>query len=114
MRVSAWAAFALAVQGVQRRWVTVDHARYARESSSYLERGFFEREIHRVERRFGDLVHVFSTYEWTAPTPQGPQRGRGINSIELIHAGGRWWITYAQWYTESPEHPIPPEYLPPR
>ena len=100
--------------GSERRWVSVDHAEYARESGPFLESGFFEREIHRVVRQFGDLAHVFSTYEWSHPTEQGPQRGRGINSIELIRAHGRWWITYVQWQNETPEHPIPDEYLPPR
>lgn len=99
-------------QGNERRWVTVNHDQYARDATPFLEKGFFEREIHRVTRRFGDMAHVFSTYEWTSPAEQGPQRGRGINSIELIYQQGRWWITYAQWYSESPDQPIPPEYLP--
>lgn len=100
-------------EGSERRWVTVDHAEYARQSGPFLESGFFEREIHRVVRRFGDMAHIFSTYEWSSPTEQGPQRGRGINSIELIHDRDRWWITYVQWHNETPEHPIPEEYLPP-
>jgi hypothetical protein len=99
-------------EGSQRRWVTVDHAQYAQESSPFLEGGFFEREMHRVVRRFADIAHVFSTYEWSSPTEQGPQHGRGINSIELIYDQGRWWITYAQWQSETPDHPIPEEYLP--
>jgi hypothetical protein len=98
--------------GGERRWQTIDHASYARQSSAFLERGFFEREIHRVTQEFGGMAHVFSTYEWTAPTETGPQRGRGINSIELVFEQGRWWITFAQWASETPDHAIPAQYLP--
>jgi hypothetical protein len=99
-------------EGAQARWQTVTHDTYAKSSDAFLRSGFFEREIHRVERRFGTMVHVFSTYEWTSPTPTGPQRGRGINSIELIYEHNRWWITYAQWFSESATQPIPAEFLP--
>lgn len=93
-------------------WQSVDHAAYARRSGPFLARGFFEREIHREIHRFGDMAQVFSTYEWARPAADGPERGRGINSIELIWAQGRWWITYAQWTADRPEHPIPPRFLP--
>ena len=99
-------------EGAQSRWQTVTHDTYATRSDAYLRGGFFEREINRAVRRFGTMVHVFSTYEWSRPTPNGPERGRGINSIELIFEHDRWWITYAQWFSESPTHPIPAEFLP--
>jgi hypothetical protein len=73
--------------------------------------GFDEREIHRVTQRFGNIAHVFSTYE-TRRTPQGPILGRGINSIELFFDGTRWWIAGAIWDDERTGHPIPKEYLP--
>ncbi|MBK7705512.1 MAG: hypothetical protein IPJ30_06950 [Acidobacteria bacterium] len=31
----------------------------------FVAEGFSEREIGRVERRFGNLAHVFSAYEFT-------------------------------------------------
>lgn len=98
--------------GAERRWQAVDHATYARQAGPFLQQGFFEREIHRVVHRFGDMAQVFSTYEWTSPSADGPERGRGINSIELIFEDGRWWITFAQWAGETAEHPIPAAYLP--
>jgi hypothetical protein len=73
--------------------------------------GFDEREVHRVTQRFGNIAHVFSTYE-TRRTAQGPITGRGINSIELFWDGSRWWIAGAIWDDETPGHPIPKEYLP--
>ena len=74
-------------------------------------RGFDEREIHRVTQRFGNIAHVFSTYE-TRQTPGGPVIGRGINSIELFWDGKRWWIANAIWDDERPDNPLPKEYLP--
>ena len=43
---------------------------------------------------FGNIAHVWSTYEWT--TADG-RTGRGINGIDLFHDGTRWWITHATW-----------------
>jgi len=90
----------------------LDHQGYVDASDSPLmRRGFFEKEIHRVEQRFGPIAHVFSTYE-TRKTPDGPLIGRGINSIELFWDGKRWWIASAIWDEERPDNPIPKEYLP--
>ena len=76
-----------------------------------VAKGFDEREIHRVTQRFGNIAHVFSTYE-TRRTPGGPVIMRGINSIELFWDGKRWWIANAIWDDERPDNPIPKEYLP--
>lgn len=76
-----------------------------------VREGFFEHEIHRVTRTFGNVTHVFSTYE-SRRTPDGPLIGRGINSIELFHDGKRWWIAAAMWDNERPGNPIPEQFLP--
>ncbi len=89
----------------------ISHAQFAASSEGFLAQGFVEREIHRVTQRFGDLAHVFSTYEYRR-TLDTPVLGRGINSIHLFFDGDRWWITGATWMDESPEQPIPEEYLP--
>jgi hypothetical protein len=81
------------------------------EDPEMVREGFDEREIHRVTQRFGNIAHVFSTYE-TRRTPGGPLLGRGINSIELFWDGKRWWIASAIWDEERPGNPIPKEYLP--
>jgi hypothetical protein len=82
-----------------------------RSNPSMVEKGFDEREIHRVTQRFGNIAHVFSTYE-TRQKPDGPVIGRGINSIELFWDGNRWWIASAIWDEERPGNAIPKEYLP--
>jgi hypothetical protein len=90
-----------------------DHGQYVASSDSFFVRnGFFEREIHRVTRRFGNVAHVFSTYEMRA-SANGPVTGRGVNSIQLFWDGNRWWIANATWDGERPDNPIPRELLPP-
>ena len=89
----------------------VTHQEFADASSSIAEQGFSEREIHRVTERFGNIAHVWSTYE-SRRTPDGPVIARGINSIELFWDGQRWWIANAIWDQETPKRPIPKEYLP--
>jgi hypothetical protein len=37
---------------------------------------------------------------------------RGINSIQLLNDGKRWWIVNIYWTQENEEHPIPERYLP--
>lgn len=89
-----------------------DHQTYVDRTNDYFVReGFFEQEIHRTTHRFGNVVHVFSTYDMRQRA-DGPSLGRGINSVELFWDGARWWISGAQWDDERPDNPIPPEYLP--
>jgi hypothetical protein len=37
---------------------------------------------------------------------------RGINSIQLLNDGKRWWIVNIYWMQESEANPIPDKYLP--
>ena len=90
----------------------MDHQTFVdRSNDGLVRRGFFEQEIHRATQRFGNVVHVFSTYEMRERA-DGPAFGRGINSVELFWDGSRWWIASAQWDDERPDNPIPKEYLP--
>jgi hypothetical protein len=76
------------------------------------ERGFFEREIGRTSEQFGVLLHAFSAYDsrWKEDDPQ--PFARGINSIQLLNDGTRWWIVNVFWDSERANNPIPAEYLP--
>jgi hypothetical protein len=77
-----------------------------------LERiGFREREIARRTERFGQIAHVFSTYEGHMETDPGVLRG--INSIQLLNDGTRWWVVAVFWDSERPGNPLPEEYLTP-
>ena len=84
---------------------------YIRASGPNLERdGFFEQEIARRVEQYGDIAHVFSTYQ-ARRTAAGPVFMRGINSFQLVRQGGRWWVVSIMWQAETPETPIPAKYL---
>lgn len=84
---------------------------YIATAGPSLERvGFTERELARRTDRFGNIAHVFSTYEGRAQTED--RVIRGINSIQLLNDGTRWWVITVYWQAESPDNPLPAEYLP--
>src|SRR2546427_6026667 len=90
----------------------MDHQAFvAGFDSAMVHDGFFERELHRVTRSYGNIVQVFSTYE-ERRTADGPVEGRGINALQLFWDGKRWWVASAIWFDEDPGHPIPKEFLP--
>jgi hypothetical protein len=92
------------------RTFTVDEfAKMAGESSR--QQGFFETEIARKSEKFGAVTHVFSTYE-SKREKDGKPFDRGMNSIQLLNDGTRWWVVTIYWDRETPSTPIPAEYLP--
>lgn len=77
-----------------------------------LENGFHEVEMSRKVQTFGNITHVFSTYESFRKKDDKTPFMRGINSIQLLNDGTRWWIINIYWMQESEAHPIPEAYLP--
>lgn len=77
----------------------------------FAENPFFEVEIHRVEERYGNIAHAFSTYE-SRSEADGEPFTRGINSFQLLNDGERWWIVNIYWQGETETEPIPEHYLP--
>lgn len=69
--------------------------------------GFTERELARRTERFGPLLHAWSSYEATLTAPEGPQTIRGVNSIQLVTDGARWWILSLAWAPEAAERTLP-------
>ena len=97
---------------VPSRNMTVEE--YVTSADPFLKRdGFWEREIARRVERYGNVAHVFSTYESRVNTPESPPFSRGINSIQLVTNGTRWWVVTILWDFERPGNPIPRGYLPP-
>lgn len=100
---------AMDVRGGKPVAAVMDHAEFvAGYNRAFVDRGFFEREVRRVTKRFGNIAHVFSSYEYRM-TENGPVQGRGVNSIQLYWDGVRWWIASATWDDERPDNPIPAE-----
>jgi hypothetical protein len=72
--------------------------------------GFFESELSRRTEQFANIAHVWSTYESRHQAGEKPF-ARGINSIQLMNDGDRWWIVNILWQGESAQHQLPGQYL---
>lgn len=67
---------------------------------------FYENEINREVRFFGNVAHVWSTYE-TRLEKGGKVERRGINSIQLIFENNRWYIISWTFSGETDQNIIP-------
>ncbi|MBC7789780.1 MAG: hypothetical protein H7Z74_07525 [Anaerolineae bacterium] len=90
--------------------MTVDE--YVAGSGDLEAQGFFEREATHVSETFGAITHRFSTYESRGRANDLKPFARGINSIQLLNDGRRWWIVTVFWDSERPGTSIPERYLP--
>lgn len=95
--------------GYGSRVLTVDE--YIQRASGLMAKeAFYEREAARKTEEFGQIVHVFSTYE-SRHAPDAKPFQRGINSIQLMNDGTRWWVVTIFWQGEDEKHPLPEKYL---
>lgn len=85
---------------------------YIKSSSSFFEKdGFFERETARTVEQFGNIAHVFSTYEAYRKKDDKKPFMRGINSFQLVNDGKRWYVLTIFWQAENDSLTIPKKYL---
>lgn len=96
--------------GVLREWSPEEYI--ATAGAGLQANGFFERELARTVERYGDVLHVFSTYDSRRTASDARPFARGINSIQVHHDGARFWIVSVFWQGERPDLPIPARYLP--
>lgn len=75
----------------------------------YRRSAFFERETARRVERFGAVAHVFSAYESRVGSDESEPVSRGVNSVQAVRHGERWWIAHLVWDVESPSNPMPDE-----
>ena len=95
---------------IASRVLTVED--YINGSSKAIEEGgFFEKEISRRTEIYGNIAHVFSTYETRRKSADSKPFARGINSFQLMNDGKRWWIVTIFWQAEGPDNPLPEKYL---
>lgn len=83
----------------------------ARVEPFFAKTGFYEKEVARRIEQFGQIAHVWSTYESRHDPSDAEPFMRGINSIQLFNDGRRWWILSIYWQHESPQHPVPEKYF---
>jgi hypothetical protein len=75
-------------------------------------RDLFEQEVHREIQKFGNMVHVLSTFRTFVKKDDPEPFKQGIISIQLFNDGDRWWVINMYWKNEDPNTAIPAEYLP--
>jgi hypothetical protein len=83
-----------------------------RDDPFFKTNGFFERGIHNNVEEFGNLISVWSTYESRHALDDATPFARGVNSIQIVHAQGRYWIANILWDDERPGLTLPSKYLP--
>ena len=73
--------------------------------------GFFERSIVKRVEEFGNLVEVWSTKESRDAKDDAQPSSRGIDSFQIVHAHGRFWIASLIFDDERPGLKLPAKYL---
>ena len=82
---------------------------YAKGAGSYFaQHAFYESPIVNRIETFGNVSQVFSSYE-SRHTPGEAPFARGVNSIQLLYDGSRWWIVSILWDQERDDNPLPKE-----
>ena len=82
-----------------------------RAGPNLVRDGFHEVETARQVDLYGNIAQVFSTYESRRTLKDEKPFARGINSFQLLNDGTRWWVVTIYWQAETPENPIPKQYL---
>lgn len=96
--------------GYCSRVLTVDE--YIERAGGFFDKeGFYERELARQTEQFGQIAHAFSTYDSKHAPEDAKPFQRGINSIQLMNDGKRWWIVTIFWQGEDEKSPLPEKYL---
>lgn len=95
----------------QTRYAVMTPDDYVHGAEQYFQNNaFYESEVARRTEHFGSIAHVFTTYA-SRHTPDAQPFERGINSVQLINDGSRWWLLTICWDSERPDNPIPAEFL---
>jgi hypothetical protein len=81
-----------------------------RARPNFEKNAFYESEVARKVETFGNIAHVFSTYE-SRHAPGEKPFARGINSFQLVKEGKAWKVMTILWDAEREGNPIPEKYL---
>jgi hypothetical protein len=92
-------------------WTPVEYRQ--RADSQLTAIGFREVELVKKVERYGTVAHAFSSYASFRGSESTPFQ-RGINSIQLLWDGTRWWIYSIFWDSERPGNPLPADMATPR
>lgn len=98
----------------EERFISLTVEDYIRGAeASFQKQRLNEHEIGRMVEEYGDMVHVFSSYETKDATNERVLQ-RGINSIQLIYREERYWIISLLFNPETKDNPITDRHLFPK
>jgi len=72
----------------------------------FTKQPFYETALVNKVQRYGNIAEVFSSYA-SRSSPGGKPFQRGINSMQLIYDGKRWWVLSILWDVERPGNTVP-------
>lgn len=75
----------------------------------FAKEPFYEKAIVNRPESFGNVTQVLSSYE-SRHSPADKPFERGINSIQLLNDGKRWWVLSILWDKERPGNPLPAKF----
>lgn len=75
----------------------------------FSKQPFFENAIVNDAQSYGNMTQVFSSYESRHAPGEKPFE-RGINSVQLLNDGKRWWVVSIFWDSERPDNPLPAKF----
>jgi hypothetical protein len=81
-----------------------------RAGANFEKNGFYESQVSSRVEAFGNIAHVFSTYESRHARGEKPF-ARGINSMQMVRDGKSWKMITILWDSEREGDPIPAKYL---
>ncbi|HKI24786.1 MAG TPA: hypothetical protein VKA07_00595 [Candidatus Sulfotelmatobacter sp.] len=75
----------------------------------FSKEAFYEHAIVNHPQSYGNMTQVFSSYE-SRHAPEGKPFERGINSIQVLNDGKRWWVVSIFWDSERADNPLPAKF----
>ena len=72
----------------------------------FKNEAFYENGVVNKMQRYGRLVQAFSSYE-SRHAPGEKPFARGINSVQMMSDGTRWWVVSIAWDEDRPGNPMP-------
>jgi len=82
-----------------------------RDDPVFKTMSFVERTVANRIETFGNLTSVWSTYESRHDPKDEKPFARGINTLQIVRAQGRYWIANIMWDAERPGLTLPDKYL---
>lgn len=78
----------------------------AEADPTFVANPFYEGALVNRVQRYGNMAQVFTSYA-SRSAPNGKPFQKGVNSMQLLYDGKRWWVVSILWDIERPGNPLP-------